>query len=135
MNTPDPLLRYSLRGNAAFSTLCGLSSIAAAEPLANALGLPGAASLASLGVQLLVFAGLLVWLASREPIRLGLALAVVVADVLWVVGTVPLLLSGELTTAGNWTAFAIANVIALFAVLQFLGVRRLRGAQALPAPS
>ena len=133
MNPDDRLLRYSLRGNAAFSTLCGLGAIAAAEPLAGALGLPGAASLTSLAVQLLVFAGLLIWLASRQPIRLGLALAVVATDVLWVVGTVPVLLSGELTTAGNWTAFAIANVVGLFALLQFLGIRRARGAGPLPA--
>ena len=82
--------------------------------------------LTSLGLQLLGFATLLVWLASRPTIRPALALAVVAADVLWVVGTVPLLVAGILTPLGSWTAFAIANVVALFAALQYLGVRRMR---------
>lgn len=126
MNSDDRLLRSSLRGNAAFSTLCGLTSLLAATALAPALGVPEPMMLTSLGVQLLVFATLLVWLASRPAIRPALALAVVAADVLWVVGTVPLLVAGVLTPLGSWTAFAIANVVALFAALQYLGVRRMR---------
>ncbi len=126
--TDDRLLRRSLRGNAAFSTLCGLTSLLAASSLAPALGIPEPLQLASLGAQLLVFAGLLVWLASRPAIRPGLALAVVAADLLWVIGTVPLLVAGILTPLGSWTAFAVANVVGLFAVLQYLGVRRMRPA-------
>jgi hypothetical protein len=128
MTRPDDrLLRTSLRANAAFSTLCGLTSLSAAAPLAAALGVPEPAILTSLGAQLLGFAALLVWLASRPTIRAGLALAVVVADALWVVGTVPLLMAGVLGPAGNWTAFAIANVVGLFGVLQYVGIRRMRG--------
>ena len=124
--TDDRLLRLSLRGNAAFSTLCGLTSLLAAGSLAAALGIPEPALLTSLGLQLLVFAGLLALLASRPAIRPGLALAVVAADVLWVIGTGPVLVAGILTPLGSWTAFAVANVIALFAVLQYLGIRRMR---------
>ncbi len=122
----DRLLRYSLRANAAFSSVCGVASLASAAPLAASLGIPEPALLTGLGVQLLLFAGLLMLLASRPVIRPSLALAVVAADVLWVVGTVPLVLSGALSTAGNWTALAIADVVALFAVLQYVGIRRTR---------
>jgi hypothetical protein len=128
--SPDRLLRMSLLGNAAFSTLSGLTSIFFAARLEAALGIPEPFSLMSLGVQLLLFAGLLVWLATREVIRPGLALAVVIADVLWVVGTVPLLLAGVLTTAGFWTAAMVADVVGVFAVLQLVGLRRLRAAGA-----
>ncbi len=120
----DRLLRYSLRGNAAFSTLCGASALVFAAPLAETLGVPAPIQLAGLGAQLLMFAALLGWLASRPEIRVGFALAVVVADVLWVIGTVPVIASGALTSAGNWTAILIANVVALLALLQYLGVRR-----------
>ena len=122
----DQLLRTSLRGNAAFSTLCGVIALAFAAPLAGTLGIPAPIQIAGLGVQLLVFAGLLLWLASRPVIRVGLALAVVAADVLWVLGTVPLVASGALSSTGNWTALVIADVVALFALLQYLGVRRVR---------
>ena len=123
-DSPDRLLRLALRGNAAFSTLCGVTALVAASGLAVALGVPEPVMLTSLGVQLLIFAGLLLLLASRAVIRSGLALAVVVADVLWVVGTVPLLSAGVLTTTGNLVAVAIAVVIAVFAALQFAGWRR-----------
>ncbi len=126
MTPRDRLLRYSLRGNAAFSSASGLAFIAAAGPLARTMGVPDIVSLPGLGVQLLGFAALLVWLASRGIIRPGFALAVVVADALWVVGTVPLLLAGVLSPAGSWIATAIAHVVAAFAVLQYLGIRRMQ---------
>ena len=131
MSSPDTsLLRAALRGNAAFSAACAVTSIAAAARLAPALGLPEPALLTSLGVALLVFAALLLLLASRPVIRAGLALAVVAADALWVVATVPVLISGVLTPAGNVTAIALASVVGLFGVLQYQGVRRMRGADA-----
>ena len=133
MNGNDRLLRNALRGNAAFSTLCGLGSLVFATPLAAALGVPEPALLTSLGAQLLVFAAFLAWLASREVVRLGLALAVVAADVLWVVGTVPVVYAGPLSSLGNGVAVAIAHVVGLFALLQYLGIRRLRSAQPIPA--
>ena len=122
----DRLLRYSLRGNALFSTGCGLAALALAQPLAEALGIPDPRTLTSLGAQLLVFAALLVWLAPRAGIRPAFALAVIAADVLWVVGTIPVVYAGGLTPAGNWTAIAIAEVVGLFAILQYLGLRRMR---------
>lgn len=127
---PDRLLRNALRGNAAFSSACGLISIAGATPLAGALGTGPPYSLVALGAQLLVFAAFLVWLASRPAIRPALALAVVAADALWVVGTLPLLVAGVLTPTGSWTAFAIAQVVAVFAGVQYVGVRRLRAVAA-----
>jgi len=120
----DRLLRYSLRGNAAFSTLSGLASLVFATPLASALGSSPPLPLQIIGAQLLGFAALLVWLASRPVIRPGFVWAVIAADLLWVVGTIPLVMSGQLTSAGNWTAGMIADVVALFALLQYLGVHR-----------
>jgi hypothetical protein len=130
MNSYDRMLRLALRGNAAFSTTCGLISLIAAQPLAGALGVPGAGLLHGLGAQLLVFAAFLVWLASRPQIHPGIALGVIAADVAWVVGTIPLVASGMLTTTGVWVALGIADVVALFAVLQGLGLRRMRRAVA-----
>jgi len=123
----DRLLRWSLRANAAFSSACAALALAAAGRLARTLGVPEPGMLVALGVQLLVWAGLLLALAARPRIRPALALAVVAADALWVVGMIPLVLAGGLTAAGVWTALALADVVAAFAVLQLLGIRRARG--------
>lgn len=130
----DRLLRFSLRGNATFSILCAVVALAYAAPLAQTLGVPSPALLTALGVQLLAFAGLLLVLASRPAIPLRLAWAVVAADVLWVVGTIPLVLGETLTRTGVWTAIGIADVVAIFAFLQALGIRRASRAT-LPAQS
>ena len=125
MNRPnDRLLRISLRANAAFSATCGAALLAAPAALAGVLGVAPPILISSLGAQLLLFAGLLVLLASRPSIRLALAMAVVLADLFWVAGTVPLVAGGVLSQTGNWVALAIADVVLLFAILQFVGIRR-----------
>ncbi len=130
---PTPLLRYSLRANAAFSTVSGATCLVAATPLAASLGMPQPALITSLGANLLVFALLLVWLAAQREIRIPLALGIVAADVAWVIGSAAVIAAGPLTTAGNWTVAAVANVVLLFAVLQYAGVRRLR--KPVPTPA
>jgi len=123
---PGRLLRWSLRGNATFSTLSGATLMGAGASLATTFGVPEPMMLTSLGVNLLAFAAFLVWLASREEIRPALALAVVGADLAWVVGSVPVLLFAALTPAGNWSVAVVGNVVLAFAIAQFVGVRQLR---------
>lgn len=122
----DRLLRFSLRGNALFSTLCAVACIADAAPLAAALRAPDAAWIAALGVGLLAFAAAVLALSLAPRIPTVPALAVVAADVLWVVATVPFLAFGAPSDAGFWLALGVAEVVMLFAVLQGLGVLRRR---------
>ena len=72
MNTEAPqgrFLRHSLRANAAFSLVSGLTFTIGATPIAGFLGVAPAALVTSVGLNLLGFAVALVWLASREHIR------------------------------------------------------------------
>jgi hypothetical protein len=130
---PAALLRGSLRGNAAFSALSGLACLVAAGPLSVALGVPDPRWLAGLGVNLVAFAGLLGVLAARRPIHLPSTWIVVALDLLWVVGTVPLVLADGLTRTGNLVAVAVADVVLVLALLQYLGIRRLRAPRAAAA--
>ncbi len=136
MTTPrDPsrLLRNSLRANAAFSLASGATFVVASEPLARFFGLPEAAAVSGLGLNLLVFAALLLLLAAPRAIRLWLAATVVAADLAWVLGSVGVILTGPLSTPGNGAVAAIACVVLLFAALQYAGIRRLQSLQAVPA--
>jgi hypothetical protein len=124
----DTFLRIALRGNAAFSTLSGVAALAFAGALAPWLGVPDAAPwLRALGVGLLGFAACLVWLASRAEIPPVTAWGVVMADLAWVAGTVPLVAIELLSRPGDWLAVGIADFVLLFAVLQAVGIRRLDG--------
>ena len=126
----DRLLRNALRGNSLFSTLSGVSFVLAAGQIAEFLGVsPDAAVLIALiGVGLLGFATILFWNAARQTMDLTLAIAAIAGDVLWVLGSFVLLLVDPFgfTTAGHWAILIIADAVAVFAILQFVGLRRVR---------
>ena len=120
----DRLLRLALRLNAAFSSLCAAVCLFAAGPLASRIGVADPAVLVSLGANLAVFAAFLVWLSRRPRIAAGWVWPVIVADALWVVGTVPLVAGDFLSPLGDGVASFVALAVATWAALQTLGLRR-----------
>ena len=124
---PASLLKRALRGNAAFSVVSGAVLVVEAPFLAPVMGIPAPLALTVTGIVLLPFGLLLWWLAGREELARTVGWIAIELDVLWVAGSIALLLSGwlPLTTAGNWIIALVADAVAMFAVLQYLGVRRL----------
>ncbi len=120
------LLRLSLAGNAVFSILSGLTFALGSSALASSFGLAPAWILLVVGIGLLGFAANVGWLASRPTIPLAGAMTIVFGDLAWVVGTIPLVMAGVLNGTGNIAAGVIADVVLAFALLQYLGVRRVR---------
>ena len=119
---PDYLLRRALQLNALFSTLCGLAWIGGGEALGRWFGRDG--SMASDGVGLVVFAGLLAILSTRARIPTGLAVIVVALDVLWVLDAGAKVASGEFSGAGSWAMALVALMVLDFAVFQTVGIRQ-----------
>ena len=122
----DRLLRLALRGNAAFSTTCATAALVQSAPLANALGIPEPEVLVGLGINLLVFAAFLVWLSLRPVISPANGWGVVAADALWVIGTVPIVAGGSLTSLGDTVAAVVALCVGSLAILQSIGLIRAR---------
>lgn len=120
-------LRKALLGNAAFSTLCGLDLLFAPAAVDRLIGLGNPAELRGLGIQLLVFALALVIAATRRRLRAWVAGLFTTLDVAWVAGTAVLLVARPdvLSGTGNLVAFLVADAVAVFAVLQIVGIRRL----------
>ncbi|WP_439579964.1 hypothetical protein [Elioraea sp.] len=123
--TALPSLRAALALDAVASGAAGVVMLAGAGMLAKLLGLP-ATLLTVAGAVLLPFA-LAVGLLARQthPSR-GLAWAVVGVNEAWVVASVVLLLSGWVAPSTLGVAFVLAQaaVVAVFAVLQALALRR-----------
>ena len=122
------LLRHALQGNGIFSGVSGLAFILAAKPIAAFLGLDAPLVLAGLGVGLVLYAAGLFREGAREPLNRQFAVVAILLDLAWVVGSAVLLLTNWLpfTTAGSWAVAIVADVVAVFAILQFIGLRRLR---------
>jgi hypothetical protein len=121
------LLRRTLRTNAVFTLLTGVLLTIDAGPIAAFIGLPAPWVLVAVGVLCLGYAALLFLAARRTPIVRGHGLAFVVADAAWVVASAVVLLGGlaPLTTAGVWAVLIVADIVAVFAALQYVGWRRL----------
>ena len=120
-------LRQALRGNALFSGLSGLTSLLAASSLANFTGIEQTAVFPILALILIPYGLLLFWAARQPVLDVRLAKTAVVLDVLWVIGSIILLVGGwlPLTLAGKWTIGLLAEAVATFAILQAIGLRRL----------
>ena len=134
VSDPGRLLRIALRANAAFSLLSGGFMLIADGLVAAILGAYTAlGAIHFVGANLVVFAAMLLWLASREEISPTFALAVVAADSLWVIGSWIAMAAGMVAGQGWWAVGVVADVVLLFAVVQYLGVRRLQRAAATAA--
>ncbi len=121
------LLFKALIGNAMFSTLSGLEMLFFPETMARFIGFSAPGQLRQLGLSLLLFAATVVFAATRRPIRLWAAGLISALDILWVVGTVALLLTRPdlFNTAGIISAALVALAVADFAIFQIIGIRRL----------
>jgi hypothetical protein len=121
------LLRTTFAVNAISTAACGALFLAGAVPLSPVLGVPGPLPLALCGALFIAFAAQ-VWRVRREPVDLAQATAILVLDVAYVVASVVLLLGwpGVLSSYGRLLTALLADTVAVFAILEYVGIRRAR---------
>ena len=120
------LLKKALTGNAVFSVVSGLAILFANRWLVKFLGLPDKFSLAILGVSLIVYAAIL-WLNARRPkIRITDAWIAVIMDAVWVIGSYVLIFVVPFSVGGKWVVGLVAELVLAFAIVQWLGIRKIR---------
>jgi hypothetical protein len=126
--SPDPsrLLRRALSVNAWISAANGLVFLSAGHVLGPAFGLAPAV-LWVLGAGFLAFAGHAAAVARKDVISRGEALYFVIADAGYVAASVVVLLGFPqvLTGLGRLFFAAAADVVAILAVAEYAGLRRL----------
>ena len=133
----ESFLRKTLLANALFTALCGLGLILASGALSALIGAVGGTELIVVGVVLLLYAADLARTALGKSIPRGRVYYFVVMDLLWVVGSVVALWGFPIpfTPVGRWVVLLVADVVGLFGVLQYLGLRRLSKPNVEAAPS
>lgn len=119
-------LRRSLQLDGIASGLCGVLLVAAASPISAVIGLaePGIARV--VGALLVVYAAALLWNGARATVSRAEAVAAVVLNAGWVIGSAVVILAGPLTLIGNLAVAALAAAVLLFAALEVVGLARLR---------
>ena len=126
LNFQNPaFLRRVLLADAAAAAATGLLMAVAAGFLEPLLGLP-AALLREAGIVLLPIAGFVAWVGLRAKLSRRLVWTVIIVNALWVVDSVVLLASGWVSPTALGQAFVVAQavVVAVFAELEYFGLRR-----------
>lgn len=121
----NPFLRNALLLDAAATGATGLLLIGGAGVLEGLLGLP-AALMRTAGLLLVPFVAFVTWAGTRERVAQGAVTLIIAVNVLWVVASVCLLVSGLVAPTLLGYAFVLAQAVtvALFAELQHVGLRR-----------
>lgn len=124
------LLRLALKLDAVASGALGALLLAAEPILDDLLGAPPALS-SPVGLVLVAYAAAVWFVGSRQAISRSAAWTVVGANLIWAVGSVVAVAAGWLPLTALGTAFVLAQAaaVALFAALQFVGLRRARPAE------
>ena len=121
-------LRRSLQLDGVASGLCGLLLLLGAPSISLLFGLTGSGMARAVGALLVVFAAALLWNARRAHVSRGEAIVTVVLNAAWVIASLVLVLDGPLTPIGNAAVAVVAVAVFGFAVLEMMGLRRLRAA-------
>ena len=121
-------LRRSLQIDGVASGLCGVLLLAVAGPLSSLMGLAGPGIARVVGALFVVYAAALLWNGARATVSRGGALAAVVLNAAWVAVSAVVILDGPLTALGNLAVAAVAVAVLLFAILEAVGLARLRQA-------
>jgi hypothetical protein len=122
---PSPFLRQALLADAVTSAACGILMLVGAGFLTGLLGLPPSL-LRTSGAILVPYAALVAYLGTRETLPRMVVWAVILGNAVWAVDSLLLLASGwvEPTRAGNVFVVVQALAVAMYAELQFMGLRR-----------
>lgn len=121
-------LKPALFGNSIFSGISGITTLILMDPLNQLIGISEPLVLPILGVGLILFAGTIVFHATRKVIDPMQVKLIIVQDLLWVVGSV-VILSFQmfgLTHLGYILIGVIAIAVADFTFLQYHGLKNYR---------
>jgi len=131
MSTPADrarFLRRSLQLDGVASGLCGVILLVDAQAISALIGLAAPSVARVVGALLVVYAAALLWNGARADVSRGEAVAAVVLNAGWVLGSAVVILAGPLTVIGNVTVAALAAAVLLFMVLEVIGLTRGREA-------
>ena len=123
--TRQNFLRYALLADAIASGATGVLLIVGAGLLDGLLGLP-VALMREAGLLLVPYVALVAYVGTREHISRPAVQTIIALNIVWTVCSIGLLMTDYVAPTALGIAFVIAQaaVVAVFAELQFIGLRR-----------
>lgn len=119
-------LQKALVTNATFSTTSALIMLIFSTAITNLFGLEERLPFLVIGAGLLFFAGTILFEVKRQRTRA--VYWIIIQDVLWVLGSVVLLLLQPfgISMMGNILIATVALIVLIFAILQYWSVQKLQ---------
>lgn len=119
-------LKTALLANATFSSISGVTMLLFSNWISELMGIPNKWVLPIIGGGLLFFASTIVYQATRDSINSNPVKLIILQDLLWVVGSLVILVFGlfDLTIVGKILIAIVAVAVADFAFLQWWGLRQ-----------
>lgn len=120
-------LKTVLIVNALSSAAAGLLFLVLATPFASLFGISNVLLFEATGIFLVLFAGLVLYTATRSPITTRMTTLVTILDASWVLASVVVVIEfgGVITLLGSLIILAIAAWVALMALLQYKGLHEM----------
>jgi len=130
-NSKASFLRKALYANAIFSGISGLDFILFSNQITSYLGWSMSWLIPAIGAGLVLFAVFIVMVARADTPSKPLVQTIIASDVAWIVLSciIIFLPATNLLATGMGGKIAIAllaDIVLVFAILQFIGLRRLR---------
>ena len=122
-DSTDSLLRFAMRADATLTGLMGLVAAFFADPLSSVTGLSSGQEY-SMGAFFVLY-GLAVFSLAALPNPRRVGIGVVVANIVYILAAVVAAEAVPMTTTGVAATLASGVCTAVFAGLQYLGVRRI----------
>jgi hypothetical protein len=119
------IVKRALIANSLFSGLSGIIALTAHSKLSALIGLSRESIIFAIGLGLILYASWLAYVATRAPINASAVRAAVLADGGWVIGSIALVVlqPSWLTIPGTLLIGVVALIVALFAAIQWYGLR------------
>ena len=119
-------LKNALLSDSALSFISGVAFLLFSRAIAGFVGLPSSWIILALGIGFIIYAIELYLAAKSEPVNTSIAKFAVYLNLAWVLGSAVLIFANlvHLTIAGKWAMAIIADVVLVFAILQYVGLRR-----------
>ncbi|BAX94061.1 hypothetical protein [Mycobacterium shigaense] len=125
-DSADSLLRFAVRADATITGVCGLAVALVGDSLASLTGLSPAVEYGLAGFFLVY--GLVVYGFGAVPDLRRVGIVVVAANIAFTLAAVVVAEAAQLTASGVAASLVSALYTAVFATLQYLGLRRLETA-------
>lgn len=121
------LLKMVLYENSIFSLASGLLMLILPGTVAKFMGIESSTPFMILGALLLIWSGDVFYVARQNPFNLTYARLVIGGDLLWVIGSAIILVLNpfNFSTEGSWATLIVADIVLVFGIAQFVGIRRL----------